>query len=90
MITLKGEFILMESRQRYKGFYVDTRSYELGDGSGWRAEFYIEEHDGTGVTETQFFLKEIFLTKESAIQAAIRSGRHKIDAGFHATVSPNK
>jgi hypothetical protein len=34
------------------------------------------------VTETQFYLPDTFPTPESAIEAAIQAGRHKIDAGF--------
>ena len=80
----EGRIVFMETRQRYKRFYIDTRSYELRDGSGWTAEFTIEEHDGAGVTETQFFLKDTFPTRQLAIEAAIGWGRRKIDAGFHA------
>jgi len=43
----------MKSRCGYKGYVIEARSHELRDG-GFSAEFSIEEHDGTGVTETQF------------------------------------
>jgi len=48
------------------------------------AEFSIEEeeHDGSGVTETQFYLPDTFPTRESAFEAAIQAGRQKIDMGF--------
>jgi len=45
-------------------------------------EFYIEEHDSSGVTVTQFFLPGTFQTEESAINAAVQAGRQKIDVGF--------
>jgi hypothetical protein len=59
----------------------EARSHELPDG-GFSAEFSIEEHDGAGVTETQFYLPDTFPTQESAIEAAIQAGRQKIDAGL--------
>jgi hypothetical protein len=71
----------MKSRQGYKGYVIEARSCELR-GGGFSAEFSIEEHDGSGVTETQFFLPDTFSTAESAIEAAIQAGRQKIDVGF--------
>jgi hypothetical protein len=32
--------------------------------------------------ETEFYLPDTFPTRESAIEAAIKAGRRKIDAGF--------
>jgi hypothetical protein len=49
--------------------------------SSW-AELWIEEHDASGVTETQFYLPDTFPTQELAIEAAIQTGRQKIDVGF--------
>ena len=46
------------------------------------AEFSVEEHDADGIMETEFYLPDTFPTQESAIEAAIRAGRQKIDAGF--------
>jgi hypothetical protein len=46
------------------------------------SEFSVEEHDTSGVTETQFYLSSAFPTQESAIEAAIQGGRQKIDVGF--------
>jgi len=71
----------MKSRQGYKGYVVEARSYELKDG-GFSAEFSLEEHDAAGVNVTQFYLPNTFLTQESAIEAALHAGRQKIDAGF--------
>ena len=45
----------MKSRQGNKGYVIEARLSELKDG-GFSAEFSIEEHDGSGVTETQFYL----------------------------------
>jgi len=42
----------MKSRQGYKGYVIEARSCELRDG-GFSAEFSVEEHDASGVTETQ-------------------------------------
>jgi hypothetical protein len=71
----------MRSRQGYKGYVIVARSHELKDG-GFSAEFSVEEHDADGVMETEFYLSETFPMQESAIEAAIRAGRQKIDAGF--------
>jgi hypothetical protein len=70
----------MKSRQGYKGYVIEVRSPELRDG-GFSAEFSIEEHDGAGVTEAQFYLPDTFSTQECAIEAAIQVGRQKIDVG---------
>ncbi len=71
----------MKSRQGYKGYVIEARSCELRDG-GFSAEFSVEEHDGSGVTETQFYLPDTFPTQESAIEAALQAGRRKIDVSF--------
>ena len=71
----------MRSRQDYKGYVIEARSHELWEG-GFSAEYSIEEHDGAGATETQFYLPDTFPTQESAIEAAIQAGQQKIDAGF--------
>ncbi len=71
----------MKSRQGYKGYVIEARSYESKDG-GFSAEFSIEEHDVSGISETQFYLPNTFPTQESAIEAALQAGRQKIDSGF--------
>jgi hypothetical protein len=71
----------MKSRQGYKGYVIVARSSELQDG-GFSAEVSIQEHDVDGVMETEFYLPDTFPTQESAVDAAIRAGRQKIDAGF--------
>ena len=71
----------MKSRQGYKGYVIEARSYQQQEG-GFSAELWIKEHDASGVTETQFYLPDAFLTPESAIEAAIQAGREKIDVGF--------
>ena len=71
----------MKSRQGYKGYVIEARSDELRDGE-FSAEFSIEQHDGDGVTETQFYLPHTFLSQESAIEAAIQAGQQKIDVVF--------
>ena len=53
----------MKCRRGYKGFVIDARSHEL-KGGGFSAEFSIEEHDGAGVTETQFYLPDSFPTQD--------------------------
>ena len=71
----------MKGRCGYKGYVIEARSYQQKDG-GFSAELWIEEHDASGVTETQFYLPNTFTTEESAIEAAIQTGREKIDVGF--------
>ena len=71
----------MKSRQGYKGYVIEARSCELKEG-GFSAEFSVEEHDTSGVTEPQFYLPNTFSTQESAIEAAIEAGRHKIDVDY--------
>jgi hypothetical protein len=71
----------MKSRQGYKGFVIEVHAHELKDG-GRSADFFIEEHDSAGVNVRQFYVPNTFATKESAVEAAIQSGREKIDAGF--------
>jgi hypothetical protein len=46
----------MKNRQGYKGYVIEARLSELKDG-GFSAEFSVEEHDASGVTETQFYLR---------------------------------
>jgi len=71
----------MKRREGYKGYVIVARSCELQDG-GFAAELSIEEHDADGVMETEFYLPDTFPTQESAIEAAIKAGRQKIDVSF--------
>lgn len=77
----------MERREGYKGLVIEARIHELKDG-GFSAEFTIEDHDGSGVTETQFFVPNPFLTEESALDASVQAARRKTDLGFAS--SPSK
>jgi len=71
----------MKSRCGYKGYVIEVRLSELKDG-GFSAEFSVEEHAVDGFMETEFYLPDTFPTLESAIEAAIKAGRQKIDVGF--------
>ena len=71
----------MKSRQGYKGYVIEARSYQQQEGA-FSAEPWIEEHDAAGVTETEFYLPDTFPTQESAIEAAIQAGQQKIDVGL--------
>jgi hypothetical protein len=79
----------MGTRHSYKGFIIEAFPYQLRDIPGWRLEFYIEQHDDSGVTVTRFYFEkpDIFETREAAIQTAIAAGREKIDAGFTASAA---
>jgi hypothetical protein len=73
----------MQRRYSYKGFVIEAYPYELRDMAGWKAEFYIERHDESGIDITQFFMPDcVFPTEADAITAAIQSGGRKIDSGF--------
>ncbi len=74
----------MKSRQGYKGYVIEARSYEQQD-ARFSAELWIEEHDASGVTETQFYLPDTFPTEELAIEAAIQTGRQKLMRGLSGT-----
>ncbi len=71
----------MKKRQGYKGFVIEAHANELKTG-GFSVEFFIEEHSSTGVDVTPFYVPNTFATIESALEAALQSGRAKIDAGF--------
>jgi hypothetical protein len=71
----------MKSRQGYKGFVIVARSYELQAG-GFSAELSIQEHDADGFMETEVYLSDTFPSQKSAIEAAIKAGRQKIDLDF--------
>ena len=45
------------------------------------AGFSVEVRDAWGVMETEFYLPNAFPTQESAIAAATRGGRQKIEEG---------
>jgi len=42
-----------EKQTGYKSYVIEGRSCELKDG-GFSAEFSVEDHEVSGVTETQF------------------------------------
>jgi hypothetical protein len=71
----------MKSRLGYKGYVIVARSHELKDG-GFSAEFSVEEHEADGFMETEVYLPDTFPSQESAIEAAIKAGRQKIDLDF--------
>jgi hypothetical protein len=80
MITVQGALVV-KTRQGYKAYVIEARPCELRHGR-FSAEFSVEEHVASGVTETQFYLPNSFSTQESAIEAAIQAGWQKIDVGF--------
>ena len=75
----------MKSRQGYKGYVIVARSCELREGE-FSAEFSVEEHEADGFMETEFYLSEAFPALESAIEAAIKAGRHEDRRGFRAGI----
>ena len=71
----------MKRREGYKGYVIVARSHELREG-GFSAELSVEEHEADGFMETEFYLPNTFPSQESALEAAIKEGRQRIDAGF--------
>jgi hypothetical protein len=71
----------VKHRTGYKGYVIEVQGSELRDG-GFSVEFYIEEHDSSGVTVTQCCVPSTFPKQDTAIEAAVRAGRQKIDEGF--------
>ena len=71
----------MKNRQGYKGYVIEARTCEIRKGE-FSAEFSVEEHHASGVTETQSYLPQTFQSQELAIAAATQAGRQKIDLGF--------
>jgi hypothetical protein len=59
------------------GYVIEARSYEQQEGE-FSAELWIEEHEASGVTETQFYLPDTFPTEELAIEAAIQPGGRRL------------
>ena len=60
----------MKSRCRYKGYVIE-------DG-GFYAEFSVEEHHGSGVTETQFYLPGTFPTRSPPSKQRFRLGGRRL------------
>jgi hypothetical protein len=78
----------MKIREPYKGHVIEAMSLELRGNLGFVTELFIETHDQQGVTITHFHVPKIFQSVESAIQAAVLAGRHKVDVGFVPLAGP--
>ena len=65
--------------QHYKRRILDPRAYELADGTGWIAKFYIAEDVGRETIDTQFSLPGKFATKEAALAAGLAAGKREIE-----------
>jgi hypothetical protein len=74
----------MKARESYKGHVIEAMSFELQDNAGFASQLFIEKHDGEGVTVTQFYVPQVFTSNESALQATVLAGRHKVDVGYVA------
>jgi hypothetical protein len=75
----------MKSRQGYKGYVIEARSDELRDGE-FSAEFSIEEHDGAGVTETQFYLPILSRRRTLPSKQRFRPGDRRLMWGLRGEV----
>ena len=65
--------------QGYKGRILDPRAFELANGKGWTAEVYVAEDFEGETIDTQFLLKEVFPTEETALRAAWIMGKREVD-----------
>jgi len=65
--------------ENYRGRIIDPRAYELSDGTGWTAEVYVAEDLDSDTIDTRFYLESTFPSKESALKAALLSGKHEVD-----------
>lgn len=63
----------------YKGRILDPKANEPADDSGWTAEVFIAERDGSDIVDTAYFLHGKFSTREAAIGAAMAAGRREVD-----------
>jgi hypothetical protein len=75
---------IMKTRENYKGHVIEAMSFELRDTAGFVSQLFIEKHDAEGVTVTQFYVPQVFTSDESALQATVFAGRHKVDVGYVA------
>ena len=48
----------MKRREGYNGYVIVARPHKLKGGE-FSAEISVEEHDASGTTETQFYLRHI-------------------------------
>jgi hypothetical protein len=52
------------------------------DGSGWSVECHIERNDSAGIVTARFPLEHKFSTRQLALEAALESGRQRVDQGL--------
>lgn len=67
-------------RQNYKDHVIEVASFPLRDG-GYTMHFFLEQH-GHDILVTQFESGQRSETDEEALQAGIRLGQQKIEAGY--------
>jgi hypothetical protein len=72
----------MSSKARYKGFVIDPRCCRTMDGSAWSVECHIEKNDSAGAVTARFPLEHTFSTRQLALEAALESGRRRVDEGL--------
>jgi hypothetical protein len=65
--------------EHFKGRLIDPRAYELSDGTGWTFEVYIAEDEGADTIDTRLLLKEIFSSKEVALEAGFAVGKREVE-----------
>ena len=76
--------------ERYRGRTIFPRAYGLGGGTGWSAVVFVTEDEGTNLVESQFSLKETFLTKDASLEAGIAAAKREIDERIALTQPPRK
>ena len=72
---------MSRKRQNYKHEVVEATSIPLRDG-GFTVNFNLEQSTGSYRDVTYFESGQHFETEEAALEAGIKLGQHKIDAGY--------
>jgi hypothetical protein len=65
-------------RRRFGKYVVTALPRELADGSGWLADFSLEEHCGSRVDDTMYFGTKVYESKEIATEVCFISGQRVI------------
>jgi hypothetical protein len=69
----------MQKTEHYKNCVLDARAHKRGDGPGWIAEICFARRTSMGIVDNQFMLKDTFPSEDTAIDAALDTGRRTID-----------
>ena len=65
--------------ERYRGYFVDPRSYLSQDQTGWRAWFYVCQEWGTIHSDTRFEIPGRYSSREEALAVAQKMGQRHVN-----------